>query len=129
MNIKSVIIIALALVFAVPLSADGKKKKQADRGTLEKMEAVPCDAKQRGLTGLGSIWASAGITHVNSDEKLCQQYLLRTDDMEYHIRPTDAKHPAVLPVGQEVEYKIKNDRMFVKVLDGDKKPEPIWLLP
>jgi len=36
MNIKSVIIIALALVFAVPLSADGKKKKQADRGTLEK---------------------------------------------------------------------------------------------
>jgi hypothetical protein len=121
MNIKSVIIIALALVFAVPLSADGKKKKQADRGTLEKMEAVPCGAKQRGLTGLGSIWASAGITHVNSDEKLCQQYLLRTDDMEYHIRPTDAKHPAVLPVGQEVEYKIKNDRMFVKVLDGDKK--------
>jgi len=85
------------------------------------MEAVPCGAKQRGLTGLGSIWASAGITHVNSDEKLCQQYLLRTDDMEYHIRPTDAKHPAVLPVGQEVEYKIKNDRMFVKVLDGDKK--------
>jgi hypothetical protein len=85
------------------------------------MESVPRGAKQRGLSGLGTIWASAGITHVNSDEKLCQQYLLRTDDMEYHVRPTDNKHPVVLPVGQEVEYKIKGDKMFVKVPDGDKK--------
>jgi hypothetical protein len=70
---------------------------------------------------LGTIWASAGITHVNSDEKLCPQYLLRTDEMEYHVRPTDGKHPVVLPVGHEVEYKIKGDKMLVKVPDGDKK--------
>jgi len=41
--------------------------------------------------------------------------------MEYHVRPTDSKHPVVLPVGQEVEYKIKGDKMSVKVPDGDKK--------
>jgi hypothetical protein len=29
---------------------------------LEKMEAVPCGAKERGLSGLGSIFASAGVT-------------------------------------------------------------------
>ena len=58
---------------------------------------------------------------MNSDEKLCQQYLLRSDEMEYHVRPTDSKHPVVLPVGQEVEYKIKGDKMFVKIPDGDKK--------
>jgi hypothetical protein len=58
MNIKSLIFPALALTLAVPLSA-GPKKKVATRGMLEKMEAVPCGAKQRGLTGLGSIWASA----------------------------------------------------------------------
>jgi len=121
MNIKSLAIIGLALLSAVPLSAGPKKKKVAPRAMLETMESVPCGAKQRGLSGLGTIWASAGITHVNSDEKLCQQYLLRTDDMEYHVRPTDNKHPVVLPVGQEVEYKIKGDKMFVKVPDGDKK--------
>jgi len=70
---------------------------------------------------LGTLWASAGITHVNSDEKLCPQYLLRSDEMEYHIRPTDLKHAVVLPVGQEIEFKIKKDRMFVKVPDGDRK--------
>jgi hypothetical protein len=121
MNLKSLAIVGLALVSAVPISAGPKKKKVADRAMLEKMEAVPCGAKQRGLAGLGTIWASAGITHVNSDEKLCPQYLLRTDEMEYHVRPTDGKHPAVLPVGHEVVYKIKGDKMLVKVPDGDKK--------
>ena len=121
MNFKFLVIPAIALVFAFPLSAGPKKKKVAPRGMLEKMEAVPCGAKQRGLTGLGTIWASAGITHVNSDEKLCPQYLLRTDDMDYHIRPTDSKHPVVLPIGQEAEFKIKNDKMFLKTPDGDHK--------
>ena len=121
MNIKCIAIVGLALVSAVPLSAGPKKKKVAPRAMLERMESVPCGAKQRGLSGLGTIWASAGITHVNSDEKLCPQYLLRTDEMEYHVRPTDGKHPAVLPVGHEVEYQIKGDRMLVKVPDGDKK--------
>jgi hypothetical protein len=118
MNFKSSIALALVLVSALPMVAGGKKKKVAPRAMLEKMEAVPCGAKQRGLSGLGTIWASAGITHVNSDEKLCPQYLLRTDDMDYEIRPTDAKHPTVLPVGQEVEIKLKNDKMMVKDPDG-----------
>lgn len=95
-------------------------KNQPDRGMLEKMEAVPCGAKQRGITGLGSVFASAGLEHVNSDEKLCPEYLLRTDEMEYQIRPTD-KHPVVLPVGHEGEFKLKKDRLFLKVPDGDRK--------
>ncbi len=121
MNFKSLIIVALALAFALPLSAGPNKKKVQTRGMLEKMEAVPCGAKQRGLSGLGTIWASAGVTHVNSDEKLCPQYLLRTDDMDYHIRPTDSKHPVVLPIGHEAEYKIKDDKMYLKIPDGDHK--------
>jgi hypothetical protein len=121
MNSKAFAVGAIALLIALPAGAGGKKKKQQARGMLEKMEAVPCGAKQRGLTGLGTVWASAGITHVNSDEKLCQQYLLRTDEMDYEIRPTDTKHPAVLPIGKEVEFKIKNDKMVLKVADGDGK--------
>jgi len=41
--------------------------------------------------------------------------------MEYHIRPIDIKHAVLLPVGQEIEFKIKKNRMFVKALDGDRK--------
>jgi hypothetical protein len=121
MNIKVSIVLAAALMAAAPLSAGGKKKNQPERAMLEKMEAVPCGAKQKGLAGLGSFWASIGITHINSDEKRCPEYLLRTDDMDYRIRPTDLKHPVVLPIGHEVVFKIKNDRMMVKDPEGDKK--------
>jgi len=117
MNIRISVILALFAVSAVPLTSGAAKKKPPDRGMLEKMEAVTCGARERGLSGLGSVWASAGITHVNSDEKLCPQYLLRTDDMEYEIRPTE-NHAAVLPIGHEGEFKIKKDRMFLKVLDA-----------
>jgi hypothetical protein len=123
MNFKTALIFALVLVSAVPLSADDKKKKQPERALLEKMEAVPCGANEKGITGLGTLWASAAITHVNSDEKLCPQYMVITDEMEYHIRPTDTKHPVLLPIGKEIEFKLKKDEMVLRVIDGDKKTE------
>jgi hypothetical protein len=123
MKLKAPIVLALVFVLlaAAPLYAGGKKKNQSERAMLEKMEAVPCGAKQKGLSGLGSFWASVGITDVHSNEKLCPQYLLRSDDMDYQVRPKDLKHPEVLPIGQEVVFKIKKDRMLLKVADGDKK--------
>jgi hypothetical protein len=120
MKIKISVILALVLLAGLPLSAGGKKKKP-ERAMLEKMEAVPCGAKEKGVTGLGTVWASAGITHVNSDEKLCPQYMVVSDEMEYHIRPMDKKHPIILPVGHEIEFEIKKDRMFLKVADDDEK--------
>src|SRR5215470_9610215 len=127
MNITQRIMIpVLLLAIALPCGAGEKhkekhKKKGAQRAMLERMEAVPCGAKQRGVTGLGSIFASVGIEAVNSEEKLCPQYLFRTDEMEYHIRPVDKKHAVILPVGHEGEFKIKKNVMYLKVPDGDKK--------
>ena len=122
MKTKSALIVLLAIVCALPLSANDKKKKGVQRGMLEKMEAVPCGAKQHGLAGLGTLWASAGITHVNSDEKLCPQYLLRTDEMDYEIRPKDLKHATILPVGTEGEFKLKNKELILTMPEGgDRK--------
>jgi hypothetical protein len=122
MKIKSLaVILPLILAAALPTHANDKKKKVADRAMLEKMDAVPCGSKQIGVTGLGSIWASVGITHLSADEKLCPRYLLRTDEMEYEIQPTEKKHPAILPVGHEVVFKIKKDRMVIRCVDEDDK--------
>ena len=122
MTIKTALIVLLAVVSAIPLSAnDNKKKKDLQRGMLEKMEAVPCGAKQRGLSGLGTLWASAGITHVNSDEKLCPQYLLRTDQMDYEIRPIDLKHATILPVGTEGEFRIKEKELILTMPEGSDR--------
>jgi len=115
MKIKSALVVALLLLSVSTLTAGDGKKKHSDRGMLEKMEAVPCGAKERGLSGLGALYGSIGVTHVNSDEKLCPQYLLRTDEMEYHIRPLDGKHPVILPIGHEGEFKIKKDHQMFAI--------------
>lgn len=109
-------LLVLLLVSAIPVSANGKKDQQ--RAMLEKMYAVPCGASQKGLAGLGSLWASVGITHMTSNEKLCPQYLVRTDQMEYEIRPMDLKHASLLPIGHEAVIKIKKNRMLLRVADG-----------
>ena len=121
MNVKASMILVLVLISGLPLSAGDKKKAQFERGMLEKMEAVPCGSKQRGLAGLGALWASAGITHVNSDEKLCPQYLLRSDQMDYEIRPMNLKHATILPVGTEGEFKIKKKEMVLIAPEGSDR--------
>jgi hypothetical protein len=122
MNAKIPLVLALVVASANPVFAGGEdKKKPPERATLEKMEAVPCGAKQKGLAGLGTLWASAGITDVHSDEKLCPQYTVLTDEMQYDVRPADLKHAVILPVGKEIEFKIKKNRMYLKVPDAHQK--------
>jgi len=122
MKIKGTLVLLLGLISAIPLSANDHKKRDGfDRGILEKMDAVPCGAKQTGLAGLGALWGSAGITHINSNEKLCPQYLLRADEMDYEIRPFDLKHATLLPIGQEGAFRIKKNEMILAISDQKAK--------
>jgi hypothetical protein len=121
MKATMLVIGALVLSMLHPTSAAAKDKKKPPRGMIESMQSLPCGMKQKGLNGLGAVWGSVGVTSVSSNEKLCPQYLFRTDDLEYHIRPKDTKHPVILPIGHEAEFKVKKDEILLKVADGDHK--------
>jgi hypothetical protein len=41
--------------------------------------------------------------------------------MEYQVRPVGQKHPVLLPVGQEGEFKLKKDAIDMRIPDGDRK--------
>jgi hypothetical protein len=41
--------------------------------------------------------------------------------MEYHVRPLGQKHPILLPVGQEAEFKLTKDKIDMRIPDGDRK--------
>ena len=58
---------------------------------------------------------------MNSNEKLCPQYLLRTDEMDYEIRPIDLKHATILPVGHEGEFKVKKNEMLLTFPEGSDR--------
>lgn len=46
---------------------------------------------------------------------------MRGDRMDYKIRPKEEKHPALLPIGQQAEFRIQKDRMHVLVPELDSR--------
>jgi hypothetical protein len=59
---------------------------------------------------------------MQSRKTFCQEYVLATPQVVYHIRPHgDDKHPALLPVGQTAQFRMKKDRMVLRVPEGDNK--------
>jgi hypothetical protein len=39
----------------------------------------------------------------------------------YHIGPRDEKHPALLPRGDDVQFRLEKDKMLVRVEDLDPR--------
>jgi len=56
-----------------------------------------------------------------TQETLCQEYVLQTDKLVYRIRPKDDKHPVLLPIGETAQFRIRKDKMILKVAESDDK--------
>src|SRR5579859_845304 len=127
MNTRSFFVVAaagIALALAGAVFAAGKDRDEqpfTETGTLMEMSAVPCGSQERGFTGFGGLLATAGVEHVNARDKLCQEYVLRTNFIQYRIRPIDEKHSVLLPVGEKAHFHIKGDHVLLTVPDGDDK--------
>jgi hypothetical protein len=39
----------------------------------------------------------------------------------YRIRPRDEKHPVLLPVGEQAQFRMEKDKMLLRVEDLDSK--------
>jgi len=52
---------------------------------------------------------------------LCQEYVLQADRVIYRIRPRDEKHPVLLPVGEQAQFRLQKDKMLLRVEDLDGK--------
>jgi Flp pilus assembly protein TadD len=115
------LLLSAALVLTSRVSFPEAQENYSETGTLTEMQAVPCGSQARGFTGIGGLLATAGVERVNSKDKLCQEYVLRTSYLEYRIRPMDDKDAALLPVGEKSRFRIKKDRVLLSVPEGDGK--------
>jgi hypothetical protein len=85
------------------------------------MEAVSCGyAEKSGNSIMGQIVGTDGA-HKNTKEMLCQEYMLRSDRVLYRIRPRDEKHPVLLPIGEDAEFRLQKDKLYLKVTEFDGK--------
>lgn len=59
-----------------------------------------------------------------SPEPSCLQYVLESDSVVFHIRPKNAKHTIVLPVGERAQFRIDNGLLLLHIDGVDNKERP-----
>jgi len=112
--------ISLAVVLLAGL-AYAKEPKHYESGTLLRMESVHCGMDENSGHSFAGEVLGTDSAHKKTQELLCQEYVLQADQLTYHIRPKDAKHPALLPVGARAQFRLDKDKMALRVEDGDDK--------
>jgi hypothetical protein len=90
-------------------------------GVLKEMNSVECGYEQKGAKSLMGELVGTDDSHSKTRKTFCQEYVLETNGVIYHIRPREEKHPALLPVGEKAMFRMKKDFMVLKVPEGDDK--------
>ena len=118
-------ILAVGLLFAsVGISA--AKEHDYQKGKLLRMDSSSCGTSEKGSkTVAGEIFGTDG-QHKQTQELLCQEYILQADHVIYRIRPKDDKHPVLLPIGETAQFRINKDKLILRVPEvNDKEHEYI----
>jgi hypothetical protein len=100
---------ALAVLMLATL-AQAQEPKKYHTGQLLQMESLQC-----------TVFENASHETDAADTTLCQEYVLQGDNALFHLRAKDAKHPLLLPVGKDVDYRLEEDRFYLHLTANDKK--------
>jgi hypothetical protein len=90
----------LAVSFVLSVSTAAAKDKEMT-GTIVSENSVPCGSEAK--------------SKKQSVQMMCQEYVIRTDATDYHVRQEKEEHKALLPVNAPVELMLSKDKMKFKV--------------
>jgi hypothetical protein len=107
------------LVLATVVQA--KEPKHYQSGKLMRMESVKCGTDEKNGKSIAGEMIGTDSAHMKTHELLCQQYTLETSSLVYTVRPKDDKHPALLPIGENAQFRLAKDKMLLRVEDMDDK--------
>lgn len=110
----------LALVL-IASAAQAKEPRHYQSGKLVKMQSVKCGTDAKDAKSLAGEMIGTDSQHMKTKELLCQEYTLETSSVVYSIRPKDEKHPALLPIGNEAQFRMDKDKLQLRVEDYDDK--------
>jgi len=122
---KKIIMLAVITTFTISVQA---KEKSYEKGVLMQMQSTSCGTSEKGSkTIVGEILGTDG-EHKNTQELLCQEYVLQADRVMYRIRPKDEKHPDLLPIGETAEFRIERDKLILRVPEVNEKEHQYTVL-
>jgi len=98
-----------------------KEPKPYQTGKLMEMISVQCGTAEKDSMSVAGEMLGTDSGTKKTQSLLCQEYVLETQDVVYHIRPRHEKHAVVLPVGEKAQFRLEKDRMLLRVEDVDGK--------
>jgi len=108
--------LALAVLLLASM-AQAQESKKYHTGQLLQMESLQC-----------TVFENASHETDATDKTLCQEYVLQGDNVLFHLRAKNTKHPVLLPVGKDVDYRIEEDRFYLHLTGNDKKEHAYLVL-
>jgi hypothetical protein len=105
----------------IACAAQAKSPVFYQKGTLVKMDSVECGVEAKSADGVGGVLGVDDSHDTKTRQMLCQEYLLRGAKMDYKIRPVEEKHPALLPIGEDAQFRIQKDRMHILIPEFDAR--------
>jgi hypothetical protein len=101
--------------------AYAKEPKPRQTGKLVQMESVACGVDENSGKSFAGELIGTDSAHKKTHELLCQEYILQSERVIFRIRPRDEKHPVLLPVGEQAQFRLEKDKMILRVEDLDDK--------
>ncbi|HEX4542757.1 MAG TPA: hypothetical protein VH114_06290 [Candidatus Acidoferrum sp.] len=111
--------LATCLLFAGVCA--GKEHDDYQKGTLLRMDSTSCGVQEKGGKSMAGELIGTDAQNKKTKEVLCQEYVLEADRVVYRIRPTDDKHPVLLPIGETAQFRLHKDKLILKVAELDGK--------
>jgi|SRR5579863_2841869 len=102
---RNSVLLASILLAAI---AYAKEPKAYVDGKLLQMDSVQCGIDEN---------AKKGKPH----ELLCPEYLIGTDQVVYRVRSKDDKHPVLLPIGQNAQFRVEKNKILLRMEGLDNK--------
>lgn len=113
--------LTLCVVLGLASAAFAKDPKPYQTGKLLQMDSVPCGMAEKDAKSFAGEMLGTDSGSKKTQEVLCQEYLLQTERVIYRIRPRDEKHPVLLPIGEQAQFRMNKDKMLLRVEDLDSK--------
>lgn len=98
-----------------------KKPRSYDGGSIFEMNSVECGHQENESASVTGVLLGTDSRHKKTQQALCREYTLRSDEFEYHIRPKEQKHSELLPVDGDAEFRIVKDHMLLRVPEKDDR--------
>ena len=111
----------LCVVLALASAAYAKDPKPYQTGKLLQMDSVQCGMAEKDAKSFAGEMLGTDSGSKKTQELLCQEYVLQAERVIYRIRPRDEKHPVLLPVGEQAQFRLQKDKMLLRVEDLDSK--------